>query len=181
MNSMRMAVAAAVFLAGTMTGGAMANDRGVNGLLLGAGSGALVGQAIGRDTEGTLIGTAVGGMLGYMVGNEMDKGYGHPYPPPQPVVYGPPPPPPAVVYVPPPPPAVVYVPPPPRPRPVVYAPPPRPWRHHGHPPDQVCRQIVERRDHHGRYREVVTTVCRDRNDWGYDRRRDWRHDYDRRW
>lgn len=170
MKSMKMTVAA-VLLAGTMTGGAMANDHGVNGLLLGAGSGALVGQAIGRDTEGTLIGTAVGGMLGYMVGNEMDKGYGHPYPPPQPVVYGPPPPPPAVV----------YVPPPPRPRPVVYAPPPRPWRHHGHPPDQVCRQIVERRDHHGRYREVVTTICRDRNDWRYGRHRDWRHDYDRRW
>jgi len=35
--------------------------------------GALVGQAIGHNTEATLIGAAVGTMLGYMVGNEMDK------------------------------------------------------------------------------------------------------------
>ncbi|MCK5341018.1 MAG: glycine zipper 2TM domain-containing protein [Desulfobulbaceae bacterium] len=41
----------------------------------GAAGGALLGQAIGRDTESTLIGTAVGGVLGYMVGNEIDKQY----------------------------------------------------------------------------------------------------------
>ncbi len=170
MRTLKMALSA-VLLTGALTGQAMAQDHGINGLLLGAGSGALVGQAIGRDTEGTLIGTAVGGVLGYVVGNEMDKNYygGRPYPPPQPVVYGPPPPP-----------AVVYVPPPPRPRPVVYSP-PRPWRHHGPPPDQVCRQVVEHREHHGRYREVVTTVCRDRDHWRDDRRRHWRHEHYDRW
>lgn len=52
---------------------AQAAERGMNGLFLGAGGGAILGQAIGRDTEGTLIGTAVGGVLGYIVGNEMDK------------------------------------------------------------------------------------------------------------
>ena len=169
MKTLKMALSA-VLLAGTLTGQAMAHDHGINGLLLGAGGGALVGQAIGRDSEGTLIGTAVGGVLGYVVGNEMDKDYygGRPYP--QQVVYGPPPPP-----------AVVYTPPPPRPRPVVYGPPPRPWRHHVQPPDQVCRQVVERREHHGRYREVVTTVCRDRDHWRDDRRRHWRHEQYGRW
>ena len=39
----------------------------------GAGAGAIIGQAIGHNTEATLIGMAVGGMLGYIVGNEMDK------------------------------------------------------------------------------------------------------------
>jgi hypothetical protein len=43
------------------------------GALLGAGIGALAGQAIGRDTEATLIGTAVGAGAGYVVGNESDK------------------------------------------------------------------------------------------------------------
>jgi len=43
------------------------------GALLGAGIGALAGQAIGRDTTGTLIGTAVGAGAGYAVGNESDK------------------------------------------------------------------------------------------------------------
>lgn len=51
-----------------------AQENGISGLLFGAGSGALLGQAIGRDTEATLLGTAVGSMLGYVIGNEMDKG-----------------------------------------------------------------------------------------------------------
>jgi outer membrane lipoprotein SlyB len=41
--------------------------------LLGAGIGALAGQAIGGDTEATLIGTAVGAGAGYIIGNESDK------------------------------------------------------------------------------------------------------------
>ncbi len=40
---------------------------------IGAASGALLGQAIGRNTESTLIGAAVGGLVGYIIGNEMDK------------------------------------------------------------------------------------------------------------
>ncbi len=47
--------------------------RGQAGAAIGAGSGAILGQAIGRDTEGTLLGTAIGGILGYIFGNEMDK------------------------------------------------------------------------------------------------------------
>jgi hypothetical protein len=48
-------------------------NKGIKGLLLGAGGGALAGQAIGRDTQSTLIGTTIGTLVGYMVGNEMDK------------------------------------------------------------------------------------------------------------
>lgn len=48
-------------------------NKGIKGLLLGAGGGALAGQAIGRNTESTLIGTTLGTLVGYMVGNEMDK------------------------------------------------------------------------------------------------------------
>lgn len=49
---------------------AFGGDRAVNGLIIGGGSGALVGQAIGRNTESTIIGATVGGVLGYIIGNE---------------------------------------------------------------------------------------------------------------
>jgi surface antigen len=47
--------------------------KGQKGAGIGGASGALIGQAIGRNTEATLIGAAVGTVLGYIVGNEMDK------------------------------------------------------------------------------------------------------------
>ncbi|MBN1804430.1 MAG: glycine zipper 2TM domain-containing protein [Sedimentisphaerales bacterium] len=43
------------------------------GALIGAGVGAIAGQAIGGDTEGTLIGAGVGAAGGYIIGNEQDK------------------------------------------------------------------------------------------------------------
>jgi len=43
------------------------------GALIGAGVGALAGQAIGGDTEGTLIGAGVGAAGRYIIGNEQDK------------------------------------------------------------------------------------------------------------
>ncbi len=52
-----------------------AGDRAANGLFFGAGSGALIGQAIGRNTDATLLGTAIGGVLGYIIGNEQEKAY----------------------------------------------------------------------------------------------------------
>ena len=39
----------------------------------GAGLGALLGQAIGGDTEATLIGGAIGAGVGHVIGNEKDK------------------------------------------------------------------------------------------------------------
>lgn len=44
-----------------------------NSALLGAGLGALAGQAIGQNTEGTLLGAGIGGAVGYGIGNESDK------------------------------------------------------------------------------------------------------------
>lgn len=45
------------------------------GAAIGAGAGALLGQAIGRDTEGTLLGLAAGTVLGAIVGNAVDQEY----------------------------------------------------------------------------------------------------------
>jgi len=47
--------------------------KGQVGGVGGAATGAILGQAIGHNTEATLIGAAIGGLLGYIVGNEMDK------------------------------------------------------------------------------------------------------------
>jgi phage tail tape-measure protein len=43
------------------------------GALIGAGSGALLGQAIGRDTKSTVIGAALGGIAGAAIGDYQDK------------------------------------------------------------------------------------------------------------
>ena len=64
-----VALACLLGLSGLVSG---CNDAQA-GALLGAGVGALAGQAIGRDTEATLIGTAVGAGAGYIIGNESDK------------------------------------------------------------------------------------------------------------
>lgn len=43
------------------------------GAALGAGAGALIGQAIGGNTESTLIGLAAGTIIGALVGNAVDQ------------------------------------------------------------------------------------------------------------
>jgi surface antigen len=53
--------------------GVQQGKKGQVGGIGGAAAGAIIGQAIGHNTEATLIGTAIGGMLGYIIGNEMDK------------------------------------------------------------------------------------------------------------
>jgi hypothetical protein len=45
------------------------------GAAIGAGAGALIGQAIGGNTESTLIGLAAGTILGALVGNAVDQDY----------------------------------------------------------------------------------------------------------
>ena len=52
---------------------AACDNSAKSGTLIGAGTGALAGQAIGHNTEGTLIGAGVGALGGYIIGNEMDK------------------------------------------------------------------------------------------------------------
>ncbi len=68
---------AAIVIMAILVGGfhaeVKAQENGINGFLLGAGGGALIGQVIGRNTESTLIGTAVGSMLGYVIGNEREQ------------------------------------------------------------------------------------------------------------
>jgi outer membrane protein OmpA-like peptidoglycan-associated protein len=42
-----------------------------HGILIGAGTGAILGQAIGKDTKGTLIGAAAGSIVGGLIGNRV--------------------------------------------------------------------------------------------------------------
>lgn len=62
----------ALALAGLVAGCAGTTEsqqRAGTGALLGAAGGALVGQAIGKDTKATLIGAAAGGALGAVAGS----------------------------------------------------------------------------------------------------------------
>lgn len=60
-------------LAFFMSWGCATMDKSQTGAVAGTGVGALIGQAIGRNTAGTLIGAGVGLGLGYIIGNELDK------------------------------------------------------------------------------------------------------------
>ena len=60
----------AVSLIVSLAGMASANDRGVNGLIIGGGAGAIMGQAVGRNVESTIIGATVGGIIGAVIGAE---------------------------------------------------------------------------------------------------------------
>lgn len=64
----KVVVAAVTFL--SITTGAQAHDRGVDGLIVGSGAGAIMGQAIGRNAEATILGATVGGILGAVIGAE---------------------------------------------------------------------------------------------------------------
>ncbi len=64
----------ALFALTSCTGmGVQQGKKGQVGAVGGGAAGAIIGQAIGHDTQSTLIGTAIGTMLGYIVGNEADK------------------------------------------------------------------------------------------------------------
>ena len=147
------------------------SGNAVDGFILGAGGGALAGQAIGRNTESTVIGGVVGGTVGYLVGNERDKNEAPASA--QLAFYGGPP-------MPPPPPG------PPHPRfhsgPPPPPPPPQFIRYgreyfRGH---EVCIESVWERNYFGRIVEEVTTQCYPRRyrdyygpDWRYHHRH-WR-------
>jgi hypothetical protein len=53
--------------------------NGVDGLIVGSGSGAILGQAIGRNAEATVIGATVGGLLGVLITSDL---HAHRSPPP---------------------------------------------------------------------------------------------------
>ncbi|MEE4240568.1 MAG: glycine zipper family protein [Desulfopila sp.] len=55
-----------------------AGEKEIYGALIGAGSGAVIGHAIGGDVESVIIGSAIGGALGITVTNIKKHGYpGH--------------------------------------------------------------------------------------------------------
>lgn len=145
-------------LVGTIATHAHAGKNAIDGMILGAGSGALVGQVIGRDSEATLLGTAVGGLVGYVIGNAGQPTYI--------------PPPPVISY---PSNAPVYVPPPPRYRPL----PPPPPIHRVYTRDfyrgpKICRETITERGFPGRIVRDISTSCwfrPDRPYWGKDHHR----------
>jgi hypothetical protein len=64
-------IAISLLLLATVVAGCQ--TKGGTGAVGGAGVGALVGQAVGGNTQATLIGAGVGTGLGYIIGNEADK------------------------------------------------------------------------------------------------------------
>jgi hypothetical protein len=48
-------------------------SRQVGGLIIGGGTGAIVGNVVGQNVESTILGAAVGGVLGFAIGNELDR------------------------------------------------------------------------------------------------------------
>lgn len=72
MKRLQMTIVA-IFLSLTFAAHGNAGDNAVGGLLIGAGSGALIGSATGKNTESVLIGTAIGGAVGYAIGNSMER------------------------------------------------------------------------------------------------------------
>jgi uncharacterized protein YcfJ len=64
-----------LFLIVSIANTANANDRGVNGIIIGSGAGAIMGQAVGRNVESTIIGATVGGIIGAVIGAESSHRY----------------------------------------------------------------------------------------------------------
>jgi hypothetical protein len=71
MKKMYMVLIITVFLVAGCANTGRYNTQ--KGSAIGAGLGAIAGQAIGRDTESTLIGTGVGALLGTIMGNLEDQ------------------------------------------------------------------------------------------------------------
>ena len=73
MKTWKRNLAVSVLSLGFLVGNSGCESDAQTGALIGAGLGAIAGQAISGDTEGTLIGACVGAAGGYMIGNEKDK------------------------------------------------------------------------------------------------------------
>jgi hypothetical protein len=61
----------------------MGGDNAAAGAIIGAGSGLMIGRAVGRDTETMLMGGVLGGVVGLLIGSDYDRadhrlGYGSP-------------------------------------------------------------------------------------------------------
>ncbi len=86
MKLMNMTITAMILFALSLTT-AEASTRQVGGLIIGGGTGAIVGQAVGRTPESTIVGAAVGGVVGLIIGSELDRHHGAVNQPSQVVVY----------------------------------------------------------------------------------------------
>lgn len=86
MKPMNMTISAMILFALSLTT-AEASTRQVGGLIIGGGTGAIVGQAVGRNPESTIVGAAVGGVVGLIIGSELDRHHGAVNQPSQVVVY----------------------------------------------------------------------------------------------
>ena len=75
MRLVNVTIAAFALLALSLTN-VHASNRQVGGLIIGGGTGAIVGNAVGKNVESTIIGATVGGVLGYAIGNELDRHHG---------------------------------------------------------------------------------------------------------
>jgi outer membrane lipoprotein SlyB len=69
LNSRLIALAALTALALSGCAQTESQQRAGTGALVGGAGGALIGQAIGRDTKSTVIGAASGALLGAVVGS----------------------------------------------------------------------------------------------------------------
>ena len=56
-----------------MSGCASTGSQTTDGALIGAGTGALLGQVVGGNTGSTLVGAAIGGVAGAAIGNNEEK------------------------------------------------------------------------------------------------------------
>lgn len=72
MKLMNMTLTAMIIFGLTLTN-VQASNRQVGGLILGGGTGAIVGQAVGHNSESIIVGAAVGGVVGLILGSELDK------------------------------------------------------------------------------------------------------------
>jgi uncharacterized protein YcfJ len=67
MNFYKTLTAAALVLTAALAGCSQTEQSAGTGALIGGAGGALVGQAIGRDTKSTVIGAGAGALLGAVV------------------------------------------------------------------------------------------------------------------
>ena len=73
-------VLAAVILLTSWANNGYSGQRELHGLLIGAGSGAIIGHALGGDAESTIIGSALGGIVGIAAGSVYAGNYHRPEP-----------------------------------------------------------------------------------------------------
>jgi hypothetical protein len=70
-------------LATVLLTNAEAGDKRVGGIIIGGGTGAIFGQAIGHTTQSTIIGATVGSVAGLLIGNELQRQHAPVYHPTQ--------------------------------------------------------------------------------------------------